>query len=387
VEGPASWDIESIAKGENGDLWCATYSGVSRYNGSEWTNYTMADGLPWNRTCDIDVDNRGNVWIGSDGGVTVYDGDVWKTYASADGLKDNWVKTVCALAPNDVWIGFEKGGIAHFDGGAWKNCDSSDSLPVNYVMDIAKNDAGQVWFAANISVCMYHDGDWKVFTPRNGLPDTWGNCIAADSRGRAWCQLENKLCFYNGAQWSCYTTKDNQYIENVTVMTVDTDDSVWIGLADGRIFHIDVDSGLCETHHFADYTGISDMGLRYMDPSENIFMAGNYSTIAIYKGIKTAVSEQSTPPSLFSLDSYPNPFNPAVTIEFTLPYPGMANLVIYDITGRTIRELLSGRVSAGVHSVLWDGCNSSGRPVSSGVYFARLTLGKKAVVRKMLLMK
>jgi hypothetical protein len=83
----------------------------------------------------------------------------------------------------------------------------------------------------------------------------------------------------------------------------------------------------------------------------------------------------------------PNPFNPSTTISFTLPSLGMAILIIYDISGRKVRELASGTLQIGRHSILWDGRDDSGRAVSSGVYFARLTMGKSVAVRKMLLMK
>jgi hypothetical protein len=86
-------------------------------------------------------------------------------------------------------------------------------------------------------------------------------------------------------------------------------------------------------------------------------------------------------------DAYPNPFNPSTTIEFTLQTPGKTTIVIYDIMGRKIRQLVTGQLSPGLHSILWDGRDDSGRAVSSGVYFALLTMGKSVAVRKMLLMK
>jgi len=87
------------------------------------------------------------------------------------------------------------------------------------------------------------------------------------------------------------------------------------------------------------------------------------------------------------LPNHPNPFNPSTTIEFTNAKAGKVDLVVYDIMGRKIRELVSEQLQAGSSSVLWDGKDDSGNAVSSGVYFARLTLGKGVVVRKMLLMK
>jgi hypothetical protein len=55
--------------------------------------------------------------------------------------------------------------------------------------------------------------------------------------------------------------------------------------------------------------------------------------------------------------------------------------------GRRVRELVSGYIPAGKRSVLWDGKDDSGKAVSSGIFFTRLTMGKYEAVRKMLLMK
>jgi hypothetical protein len=51
------------------------------------------------------------------------------------------------------------------------------------------------------------------------------------------------------------------------------------------------------------------------------------------------------------ISSCPNPFNPSTTISFTLSAPGMATLSVYSITGRKVRELVSGQMAAGRHTV------------------------------------
>lgn len=83
----------------------------------------------------------------------------------------------------------------------------------------------------------------------------------------------------------------------------------------------------------------------------------------------------------------PNPFNPSTTVSFSLPATATARLVVYDITGRKVRTLVSVRITAGNHSTVWDGRDDAGRPVSSGVYIARLESGSSARSMKMLLVR
>jgi hypothetical protein len=79
---------------------------------------------------------------------------------------------------------------------------------------------------------------------------------------------------------------------------------------------------------------------------------------------------------------FPNPFNSATTVSFSLPHSQHANISIYDLTGRMVTTLADQIISAGQHSVMFD---ASGLP--SGIYFARLTAGNKIIARKMVLLK
>jgi hypothetical protein len=83
----------------------------------------------------------------------------------------------------------------------------------------------------------------------------------------------------------------------------------------------------------------------------------------------------------------PNPFNPETTIRFTMPASGNVTINIYDAAGRLVRSLVDGVKDAGSHNVTWNGVDNHGSPVSSGVYFYRLTAGKFSETKKMTLLK
>jgi len=70
--------------------------------------------------------------------------------------------------------------------------------------------------------------------------------------------------------------------------------------------------------------------------------------------------------------SHPNPFNARTTLVFSVPADGMASLRIYDLAGRLVRTLHSGRLAAGQHRVTWDGRDDAGRDSASGAYLIRL---------------
>ncbi len=85
--------------------------------------------------------------------------------------------------------------------------------------------------------------------------------------------------------------------------------------------------------------------------------------------------------------NYPNPFNPSTTIPFTLARSGHVSLRIHDAAGRTIATLVNGKRAQGPGSVTWDGRSDAGRPVPSGIYFARMVTEDGGFTRKLVLVK
>lgn len=100
--------------------------------------------------------------------------------------------------------------------------------------------------------------------------------------------------------------------------------------------------------------------------------------------LKEVTAPGSILPGSYSLaQNYPNPFNPETTISFALPHRSDVTLTVFDALGREVKVLLRERVEAGSHTVQWNGIDSRGRPVSSGIYFCRLTTGSFSATRKM----
>jgi hypothetical protein len=108
----------------------------------------------------------------------------------------------------------------------------------------------------------------------------------------------------------------------------------------------------------------------------------------------TSVSEDSNnpvvPESYLTIKSYPNPFNPDVIINFSIPNKltnSLAELVVYDIQGRKIRTLVNDVLPTGNYLVKWDATTDNGTGVSSGVYLYVLRTGDQQVAGKMVFQK
>jgi hypothetical protein len=85
--------------------------------------------------------------------------------------------------------------------------------------------------------------------------------------------------------------------------------------------------------------------------------------------------------------NHPNPFNPSTTISFHLPEESHVTLSVFNAEGRRIRTLVDGVLRGGYRQSMWDGADSRGNPVASGVYFYSLKAGGKILTKKMVLVR
>ena len=122
-------------------------------------------------------------------------------------------------------------------------------------------------------------------------------------------------------------------------------------------------------------------GLTYYYEVENVSLMGQSSRFTL-TSIKTPV------PQKFELyQNYPNPFNPSTEIKFDIPAASAVYLSIYNILGREVRVLVDNYLSAGTFTIIWDGRDDTGTPVSSGLYFYRFSADNFSERRKMILLK
>ncbi|MDZ4122235.1 MAG: T9SS type A sorting domain-containing protein, partial [Candidatus Cloacimonadaceae bacterium] len=101
----------------------------------------------------------------------------------------------------------------------------------------------------------------------------------------------------------------------------------------------------------------------------------------------TSTNGGEAPALTLNAANYPNPFNPVTTISYTVPNSGVANITIYNMKGQVVRNLVNSNHAAGSHTAVWNGLDESGKAVSSGLYFYRLSSNNQVITKKMLLAK
>lgn len=115
---------------------------------------------------------------------------------------------------------------------------------------------------------------------------------------------------------------------------------------------------------------------RFLDQTESV-------PGIITSSLKTDVPNDNRETTPYSLNIYPNPFNPSTTIEFTVPKDGNTTLKILNVLGQDVATLFDGVAKAGhVVKLRFDG-----RQLSSGMYVTRLQQKGNSLLRKMILTK
>ena len=98
-------------------------------------------------------------------------------------------------------------------------------------------------------------------------------------------------------------------------------------------------------------------------------------------------SEVGLPKSFALSQNYPNPFNPSTTVDYQVAERSHVSLKVYDVRGRLVRTLVNGVKDAGNYSIQWDGTDTSGQQISSGIYLYTLETDNFRSTKKMVVLK
>ena len=180
-------------------------------------------------------------------------------------------------------------------------------------------------------------------------------------------------------------TNDSIYVNVTSELTLDLD--VWVYGPDGTTsINSDRRSGVYSLVGFRPTAGTT----YYVYVWRYSGSAGSYSILALRSSVVEVERESGKDviPTEFVLQqNYPNPFNPTTTIRYGLPKEGKVQVAVYSILGQEVAMLQDGVQSAAYHTAAWNGKNSHGIDMPSGVYLIRLQADDKQIVRKAVLIR
>ena len=174
----------------------------------------------------------------------------------------------------------------------------------------------------------------------------------------------------------------------------------WTATVNGTTVSIDQDTSgravfvpLDDIYSVLQENGIEDtLGFRWNVVSSDgqlMTASSNGPRYVIFDiGYMLSSHEELGVPDVFALhQNYPNPFNPVTTIRYDVPEQSNVRVDIYNVLGRKVAELVNKTHQPGFYSVSWDGTNTMGSALGSGMYFYRIDTESFTAVKKLILVK
>ena len=174
----------------------------------------------------------------------------------------------------------------------------------------------------------------------------------------------------------------------------------WTATVNGTTVSIDQDTSgravmvpLSDIYDVLDENGVEDtLGFSWNVVSTDgqlMTEASNGPRYVIFDiGYMLSSDEELGVPDVFALhQNYPNPFNPVTTIRYDVPEQSNVSVDIYNVLGQKVAELVNNTHQPGFYSVSWDGTNTMGSALGSGMYFYRIDAENFTAVKKLLLVK
>ena len=117
---------------------------------------------------------------------------------------------------------------------------------------------------------------------------------------------------------------------------------------------------------------------------ENLLNSNSISELVVSLEI---FEEKVLTDKFYIYQNFPNPFNPSTQIKFEILDPSNITITIYDLSGKTIKNLINVAKRPGSYNIAWDATNNNNMKVSSGVYIYELKVGNKKKNKKMILLQ
>jgi ligand-binding sensor domain-containing protein len=196
-----------IIQDKNGNFWFASWHGIMKYDGRNFTNYTLKAGLKRFHIRSLFEDKKGNIWFGTArGGLYKYDGKTFTLFTTNDGLANNTVACITEDADGGMWFGTEGGGVSRYDGKKFTTISTKDGLCGNTVNSIIQDKNGKIWIGTMEGTCCYNPRSESPADPNNlyasfkdgkGEPIKKVNSIFEDKKGNIWIGTFDGVVKYN----------------------------------------------------------------------------------------------------------------------------------------------------------------------------------------------
>ena len=360
--------------------------------GNTWVQ--INNGLTDLYVYSLAMNSNGGIFTGTENGYVFYTSNNGLSWSRTNLNAGSKVKALAIAPSGSIFAGLENDGIfrSQNNGSSWERVKEQIDI-----YSIAVNNNGLIFAGAGVPdegvfrstdggntwvkvLSTEHNVNSLAFNYAGTLFAVTGNLETADKplgdvlarskdEGNTWDFFYN---FGSSSYGLVLNSLGHLFLGRYRV--------VWISTDKGESWDLQ-SSGLVLNHGILISYGVNSQGFLYAGQEGGYIYRTTYNTIGVRK-----ISE-SVPSSFKLYQNYPNPFNPVTKIRFDIS-PSKDNrgiaarMVIYDVLGKQVTELVNESLAPGSYEVNWDASN-----YPSGVYFYRLTTNDYITTRKMILIK
>jgi len=227
-DGLPGLSVYSVTETIDRVIWVSCAGGIARYEGANFTPYTINDGLPSGKCLAI-TEYNSKIAAGTDAGLAIFDGQKFTVYTTNDGLPSNNIFSL-ASGIGGLWIGTDA-GLSFFDGSSFKNYNTSNSDIAGDIIWALYVDGDSVVIGTDKGLSIFTPPDiWVNYTKANGLPSDIVQCLWVDNH-IIWGGTANGAFKLESGKITAYTTA----YDIVMGVCVDKEGDVWFGTYGGGI--------------------------------------------------------------------------------------------------------------------------------------------------------
>lgn len=223
-------EVWALKEDSTGALWIGTAAGLTRLAGGKFQSYTRADGLPDDWVRQIDVDPAGGVWIATPRGICRFDGRTFTAFTTKDGLANDLVLEVRAGLPEGVYV-ISAFQLHRFVNGRFV-LETGIAEPADgWLTNISTGADGALWLAFERgTVKRRQAGNLTVFSTLND-PTARGGSVQVDAQGNVWLSRRSGLFRLQGDRFEpALSSEANARLGAVLALGTDREGSLWLGL-------------------------------------------------------------------------------------------------------------------------------------------------------------
>lgn len=300
--------VRALAQDTYGHLWVGTLGGMSRYDGSHFTNYNARNGMLDNNVTAIATDNTGNIWVGGPDGLSCYNGKRFTHYSlhAPDNSSPRTVKKIIPGSGNTLWC--------HTDRDVFSVHDKKVSqLPLpdsNLTITAIYPSKDTLWVATNKGcIYRYHNKTWdSIFFNFPGIPKAPITTLhfLKDRKERLLLATGNGLFYIKQDSVKAYRVSGTPLI-NIPFISIAQakDGAIWLGTFSGA-YRV-TDSTLMQ---YTKKSGFTDNTVNAIlsDNEGNIWLGSEGQGLFRYSGGQFSIlDERSSLPSEQIMSFAPTP--------------------------------------------------------------------------------